>query len=56
MVRLLDVRGPVVLQSTLLQMSAASAVRKTLRTEQCQVSPPLTIIRNYLAREGKAMK
>jgi hypothetical protein len=39
-----------------LWSSAASAVRKALRTELCQVSPPLTLMRNYLAREGKAMK
>ena len=39
-----------------LWSSAASAVRKALRTEQCQVTPPLTIMRNYLARAGKAMK
>ena len=39
-----------------LWSSAASAVRKALRTEQCQVSPPLTIMRNYIARETKTMK
>ena len=39
-----------------LWSSASSAVRKALRTEVCQVTPPLTIMRNYLAREGKAMK
>ena len=39
-----------------LWSSAASAVRKALRTEQCQVSLPLTIMRNFIAREAKAMK
>jgi hypothetical protein len=42
--------------SSKLWSSATSAVRKALRTEQCQVTPPLTIMRNYLARAGKAMK
>ena len=39
-----------------LWSSASSAVRKALRTEVCQVTPPLTMMRKYLARVGKAMK
>ena len=39
-----------------LWSSASSAVRKALRMEVCQVTPPLTMMRKYLARVGKAMK
>ena len=39
-----------------LWSSAASAMRKALRTKQRQVSTPLTLMRQYLLRAGKAMK